>query len=85
MGQPLPAGEVGELCVQTPNPGEFLGYWNQPEKAQAAVIGRPDPDLGEVVAAYLVLRAGTEPTDEFREELPMTPTGKIQRRLLRRG
>lgn len=162
MGEPQPPGEVGELCVQTPNPGEFLGYWNQPEKTaekylnghlrtgdlgsmdddghltfhgrvddvissagyrigpgeieeslmshpavvQAAVIGLPDPDRGEVVAAYLVLREDTEPTDElreelrqhvkhrlafyqyprvieFRDELPMTPTGKIQRRLLR--
>lgn len=33
------------------------------------MIGRPDPDRGEVVAAYLVLRAGTEPTDELRAEL----------------
>lgn len=33
------------------------------------MIGRPDPDRGEVVAAYLVLRASTEPTDELRAEL----------------
>lgn len=32
-------------------------------------FGQPDPDRGEVVAAYLVLRASTEPTDELRAEL----------------
>lgn len=162
LGEPVPPGQVGELCVQTPNPGEFLGYWNQPEKTaekyingylrtgdlgirddggnltfqgrmddvisssgyrigpgeveeslmshpavvQAAVVGQSAPDRGEVVAAFIVLRDGTEPSEElerelkehvkhrlafhqyprvieFREELPMTPTGKIQRRLLR--
>ncbi|GAA4283663.1 acyl-CoA synthetase [Brevibacterium daeguense] len=161
-GTATPVGETGEICVHTPNPGEFLGYWNQPEKtrekyhrdylrtgdlgsmdadgnvyfsgrtddvissagyrigpseieetlmqsphvALAAVVGQPDETRGEVVAAYVVLREGITPTEELRQELqahvkatlafyqyprilefvdelPMTPTGKIQRRKLR--
>ena len=162
QGGPVEPDQIGEICVATPNPGEFLGYWNQPEQtrskyhgnylrtgdlgsqdedgyfyfasrsddvilsggyrigpaeveeallkhpsvAMAAVVGQPDDMRGEVVAAYVVLVDGVEGTDElkaeiqdmvkhslafyeypkrleFRDELPMTPTGKIQRRLLR--
>lgn len=161
-GEPVPPGETGEICLATPSPGQFLGYWNQPEKtlnkyfgsflrtgdlgaldsegnvtfkgrvddvissggyrigpgeieetlmshpavALAAVVGKPDALRGEVVAAYIVPRDGVETGEElrsalqnhvkhqlafyqypriieFRAELPMTPTGKIQRRLLR--
>lgn len=162
MGEPVGPGETGEICLRTPHPGEFLGYWNQPEKtrskyfgtflrtgdlgaqdaegnitfkgraddvissggyrigpgeieetlmshpsvALAAVVGKPDALRGEVVAAYIVPCDGVAVGEElktelqnhvkhqlafyqypriieFRSELPMTPTGKIQRRLLR--
>lgn len=33
-GQPMPVGEVGEICVRAPDPVMFLGYWNKPEKTR---------------------------------------------------
>ncbi|SDZ31798.1 acetyl-CoA synthetase [Saccharopolyspora shandongensis] len=74
--------------------------------AEAAVIGVPDELRGEVLAAYVVLRAGRTGDEElvadlqqlvkrrfaahayprsvhFVEQLPKTPSGKIQRFLLR--
>ena len=32
LGQPVAAGEVGEICVRLPSPNAFLRYWNAPEK-----------------------------------------------------
>lgn len=32
VGEPVPAGEVGEICVQLPSPNAFLRYWNSPDK-----------------------------------------------------
>jgi long-chain acyl-CoA synthetase len=116
--QPLPAGEIGEVCVKSP--GVMQGYWNAPDVtattlrggwlhtgdvgvvdedgyltlvdrkkdliirggfnvypvdvedelmthpsvAMAAVVGRPDPKMGEEVVAYVSLRAGTSATPE---------------------
>jgi acetyl-CoA synthetase len=31
-GEPVAAGEVGEICVRLPSPNAFLRYWNAPEK-----------------------------------------------------
>jgi acetyl-CoA synthetase len=79
-----------------------------PAVAEAAVVGRPDPERTEVVVAHVVLRPGREvpqglagelqdlvrrrvgahayPREvEFAAELPKTPSGKIQRHLLRAG
>jgi len=77
-----------------------------PAVALAAAIGKPDPVRTEIVKAFIVLKAGTAPSDSlareiqdfvrtrlsaheypreiaFIEELPMTTTGKVIRRLLR--
>ena len=172
-GQPLPAGEVGEVCVRRSCNGEadpvfLIEYWKNPDAtrekyfgsgaetwgrtgdlakvdedgylwyqgraddmfksagyrigpgeiencllrhpavANAAVIGAPDPDAtrGTIVKACIVLQPGTSPTAELEAELqqhvrqflapyeypkaiefidalPMTTTGKVQRRVLR--
>jgi 2-aminobenzoate-CoA ligase len=77
-----------------------------PDVAECAVVGAPDPERGQIVKAYLVLRPGVAASDqlvkeiqefvkqkiapykypraiEFRDVLPRTPTGKLQRFVLR--
>ncbi|MFN4130969.1 MAG: AMP-binding enzyme, partial [Paracoccaceae bacterium] len=78
-----------------------------PAVAQVGVIGKPDPVRTEIVKAYIVLRAGFQPSPEllselqgharrlsaahsypreitFLDALPMTVTGKVMRRELRK-
>jgi acetyl-CoA synthetase len=40
-----------------------------PAVAEAAVIGVPDPTVGEVVKGFLSLRSGFDPTDDLRQEI----------------
>jgi acetyl-CoA synthetase len=40
-----------------------------PAVVEAGVIGTPDPVAGELVKAFVTLRAGIEPTEELRREL----------------
>ncbi len=37
--------------------------------AEAAVVGRPDETTGEAIAAFVILRAGSEPSHDLVEEL----------------
>jgi acetyl-CoA synthetase len=77
-----------------------------PAVAEAAAVGKPDDLRGEVVTAFVVLKAGHTPSEElaadlsqfvkanlsahaypraitFVGQLPKTPSGKVQRFLLR--
>jgi len=40
-----------------------------PAVAEAAVIGKPEPTMGEMVKAFVALKPGHEPTDALRKEL----------------
>lgn len=40
-----------------------------PAVAEAGVIGKPDPVIGEIVKAFIALKPGNEPTEELRLEL----------------
>jgi len=36
-GVEVTTGDVGEICIKTGNPGEFMGYWNDEEKTRSKV------------------------------------------------
>jgi acetyl-CoA synthetase len=40
-----------------------------PAVAEAGVIGKPDPLAGEIVKAFVALKAGFEPSEDLRREL----------------
>ena len=42
---------------------------SHPAVAEAAVIGKPDPEKGEVACAFVVLKEGYPPIDELKETL----------------
>ncbi|MSO66941.1 MAG: AMP-dependent synthetase [Pseudolabrys sp.] len=161
-GNPLKAGEVGQIAVKRPDPVMFLQYWGKPEAtrdkfigdwmitgdqgmvdedgyftfvgrdddvitssgfrigpgeiedclirhpavALAAAVGKPDALRTEIVKAFIVLKKDYAPSDAlaaeiqsfvktrlstheyprevaFIDDMPMTTTGKVIRRLLR--
>jgi acetyl-CoA synthetase len=162
-GNPAPAGTVGEIAVQRPDPVMFLEYWQNPEAtrkkffgdwlltgdlakkddngyfwfngrkddvitsagyrigpaeiedclmkhpsvAMVAVVGSPDEVRTEIVKAFVVLKLGEKPEQhladdirkfvkvrlaaheypreiEFVDSLPLTATGKIMRKELKK-
>jgi acetyl-CoA synthetase len=42
---------------------------DHPTVAEAAVVGKEDPTSGQAIAAFVILRAGTEPSDALVDEL----------------
>ncbi len=58
----IAAHRLGTIEVET-------AFLKNPAVAEAGVTGRPDDLRGEVIAAFVVLKAGYEPTDELRHEL----------------
>ena len=56
---------IGTIEVET-------AFLRHPAVAEAGVTGRPDELRGEVVSAFVVLRAGHEPSDALRSELLAT-------------
>ena len=53
---------IGTIEVET-------AFLRHPAVAEAGVTARPDPVRMEVIAAFVVLRQGAEPSDELRREL----------------
>ena len=44
-------------------------HQNDPAVAEAGVIGKPDPLIGEIVKAFIALKPGISPSEELRLEL----------------
>jgi acetyl-CoA synthetase len=58
----IAAHRLGTIEVET-------AFLKHPAVAEAGVTGRPDELRGEVIAAFVVLKAGNEPSDALRHEL----------------
>ncbi|MBE3597480.1 MAG: acetate--CoA ligase [Limnochordaceae bacterium] len=56
---------IGTIEVET-------AFLRHPAVAEAGVTGRPDELRGEVISAFVVLKAGHEPSDGLRQELLQT-------------
>jgi acetyl-CoA synthetase len=56
---------IGTIEVET-------AFLRHPAVAEAGVTGRPDELRGEVISAFVVLKAGHEPSDELEAELLAT-------------
>lgn len=61
----IAAHRIGTIEVET-------AFLRHPAVAEAGVTGRPDDLRGEVISAFVVLRAGHEPSDDLKRELVET-------------
>ncbi|MBM4407215.1 MAG: acetate--CoA ligase [Chloroflexi bacterium] len=61
----IAAHRLGTIEVET-------AFLRHPAVAEAGATGRPDDLRGEVIAAFIVLKAGREPSDELAAELRRT-------------
>jgi acetyl-CoA synthetase len=61
----IAAHRLGTIEVET-------AFLRHPAVAEAGVTGRPDEIRGEVIAAFVVLKQGHEPSDQLRDELVAT-------------
>ena len=52
-------------------------FMRNPAVAEAGVTGRPDELRGEVISAFVVLRAGYEPSEEMKKELIATVRNEL--------
>ena len=61
---------IGTIEVET-------AFMTHPAVAEAGATGRPDELRGEVISAFVCLKAGHEPSDELREELIRAVRGEL--------
>ncbi len=61
---------LGTIEVET-------AFLHHPAVAEAGVTGRPDELRGEVISAFIVLRAGNDPSDDLRKSLLETVRNQI--------
>jgi Acyl-coenzyme A synthetases/AMP-(fatty) acid ligases len=61
---------IGTVEVET-------AFLRHPAVAEAGVTGRPDELRGEVISAFVVLRAGHEPSEELKKELLATVRNEL--------
>ena len=92
-GNPLPAGEVGEVCVRRschgiPDPVFFIEYWKNPQATQEKFFGAGDAawgrtgDLAQMDAdGYLWYRGRTD--DVFKSAAYRIGPGEIENCLVR--
>ena len=68
----IAAHRLGTIEVET-------AFLRHPAVAEAGATGRPDELRGEVIAAFIVLKSGREPSDELAAELRKTLRNELGR------
>ncbi len=66
----ISAHRIGTIEVET-------ALLKHPAVAEAAVTGRPDPVRGEVIAAFVVLKIGHDPSETLRGEILATARAEL--------
>lgn len=50
---------------------------SHPAVAEAGVIGKPDPVRGEIIKAFVTLKAGFQPSEQLKQEIQQFVKGKL--------